>query len=429
MADTTSESLNGSTGPQQAYVDKLQIVATTGETVDVRQLLVEFSYFEDLYSFTTSGYVVLRDAYGVIENLKLSGNEKMLVSFGIAKDGGNIDNQFWLYGIPKKLSTGSMNQEIIKLDFTSIEMARAEKVTQSFNGTKISNAIKFICLEYLKTDKKLSIDDTLGIIPFNVPARKPFESITWMTNFAQPVSGVGADMLFFENRDGYNLKSLRDLYLKSPYKTYTYQQKSVSESLQQELNTVLEYEFTKNFNSMVDEHSGTFANRVMTMNPLNKTRKVNDFDYEKYAGKNSNAMPKTNVLGEAPNKNYTNRLKMFVSNSEMKKRSYVQENPDGSQSVSYDIFVEECVKNRTAQVNLMNRIKAKLRLPGDSDLRVGQTIIFNVPSVTLNNGTKELDKYYSGKYLVTAVRHIIQTTGTFQSIVEISREGPESKLD
>jgi hypothetical protein len=33
-----------------------------------------------------------------------------------------------------------------------------------------------------------------------------------------------------------------------------------------------------------------------------------------------------------------------------------------------------------------------------------------------------LDKFYSGKYLVTAVRHILQSNGVYQTVLEIAKE-------
>jgi len=35
---------------------------------------------------------------------------------------------------------------------------------------------------------------------------------------------------------------------------------------------------------------------------------------------------------------------------------------------------------------------------------------------------REPDKFYSGKYLVTAVRHILQSNGVYQTVLEIAKE-------
>ena len=54
-------------------------------------------------------------------------------------------------------------------------------------------------------------------------------------------------------------------------------------------------------------------------------------------------------------------------------------------------------------------------------------MLFRSLSVGEGEG-KKLDTYYSGKYLVTAVRHIIQSQGAFQTILEISRESPATNF-
>jgi hypothetical protein len=61
-------------------------------------------------------------------------------------------------------------------------------------------------------------------------------------------------------------------------------------------------------------------------------------------------------------------------------------------------------------------------VPGDTGLTAGSVINFNLPALDYKSGRKEFDKFYSGKYLVTAVRHIVQSQGVFQTILEITRD-------
>ena len=65
--------------PQDASVDELEIITSSG-SFNVRRLLVELSYYEDLYSFVVSGYVILRDGQGIIEKLELSGKESISIA-------------------------------------------------------------------------------------------------------------------------------------------------------------------------------------------------------------------------------------------------------------------------------------------------------------------------------------------------------------
>ena len=268
--------------------------------------------------------------------------------------GSKTNNQetFRLYTIPKRTPTGSLNQEYIKLYFCSEELFLSEqiKVTQSYKGKKID----YIIADILSSKLKIKIDNlsgkiqsTQGIYDFNVNALKPFEAISWVSCYAKPTGGIGADMLFYENADGFNFRSLRTLYKQPVYNTYSYQQKNLEETFQQKLNTVIDYEFIRTFNALDDTNTGTFANRLISLNPLNRTVKVTDFDYNKYLSQ-AGSLNGTSALASAPNRlgltqtqTPEARLKLQFSNSELKKKSYLQPTLG---SVAQDIFVEDMEK-------------------------------------------------------------------------------------
>jgi hypothetical protein len=73
---------------------------------------------------------------------------------------------------------------------------------------------------------------------------------------------------------------------------------------------------------------------------------------------------------------------------------------------------------------LINHTKLKLRVQGNSLLSAGDTIDFNLLSY-FGGENKTLDQYYSGKYLVTAIRHNFTGDGVYQSIIrDIKRKSP-----
>ena len=99
---------------------------------------------------------------------------------------------------------------------------------------------------------------------------------------------------------------------------------------------------------------------------------------------------------------------------------YIKEKEAG---FAKDIAIETYVPNRTAQLSLANYTVLKARIPGDPGMLAGKTINFNLLTLKPSDTKKDLDKFYSGKYLVTAVRHIIQpNNGTFQTILEIAKD-------
>jgi hypothetical protein len=47
---------------QDFSLEKLNLITGSGDSLDIKQLVYEFSYYEDLYSFVTSGFVTITDA-------------------------------------------------------------------------------------------------------------------------------------------------------------------------------------------------------------------------------------------------------------------------------------------------------------------------------------------------------------------------------
>jgi hypothetical protein len=65
-------------------------------------------------------------------------------------------------------------------------------------------------------------------------------------------------------------------------------------------------------------------------------------------------------------------------------------------------------------------------IPGDPGVTVGSIINFNLLTTKATNSTKDSDKFYSGKYLVTAARHIFSDAGSYITVLEIAKDSIKS---
>jgi hypothetical protein len=98
-------------------------------------------------------------------------------------------------------------------------------------------------------------------------------------------------------------------------------------------------------------------------------------------------------------------------------------------SVANDVAVENYIPLRTAQISLANYIVIKLTIPGDPGITVGRTINFDLMTIKPSTSKRLLDKFYSGKYMVTAVRHIFQSTGVYQTVLEIAKDSTPNEFN
>jgi hypothetical protein len=278
----------------------------------------------------------------------------------------------------------------------------------------------------IPSSKRNNISPTMGVYNLIVPTIKPFKAISWLSNYARPSSGNTklADMLFYQTQEGFFFKSLSEMYKGTVYRTYKYQIQNINSTVEppsEDVISILDYQFVKTFDTLKESRSGTFANRLISLDPLTRSVTSTVFDYQTdiktTLNPNSPLIPEKNRLGVTENKSYNGCLKMGVSNAGQQLKPYI---PQGS--VSPDIFLEAFVPNRTAQLALSNYTVVKIRIPGDPFVTVGKVVNFNLQSLSNTNTSKELDKLYSGKYIVTAVRHMIQSSEIYQTVLEIAKE-------
>ncbi len=423
--------------PQDFSIQTLNLLTASGQRFELKKLLVELSYYEDIYSFVTSGYITLVDAQGFLELFQLSGNEFIEINFGKIRTGSNSTDQlFRIYKTSDRKPSGNMNSEVYTLYFCSEELLLSEqiKISKSYSGKKISEMIENILTEKLKvkTGNIQLIEETIGVYDFVIPRLKPFEAISWLSTYARPkaTGTVGADMLFFETKNGFNYRSLQTMFKAPIYGTYRYQAKNIEDSVQdfqEKTISVLDYEFVKTYDALKDINAGTFANKLISIDPLARTFKTTEFNYKDYfekkktasLNKNDVLVPLKNRLGKTQNESYDSRIKVLTSNSSQNQLQYVKEIPG---SVAKDIAIENYIPLRTAQLGLANYTVAKITIPGDPGITAGRTIDFNLLTLKPSTNKKELDRYYSGTYLVTAVRHIITSGGAYQTVLEITKD-------
>jgi hypothetical protein len=414
---------NGISYPQDFYIKKLQFTTASG-SIDFEKLLIEFSYYEDIFSFVASGHLSVVDGQGFIEALQLDGNEFLEIEYGKNKNGPTNSGYFRVYKIGDRIPGDNPNTSFYTLYFCSEELLLSEqnKITKSYTGTKISDLVKNV-LNILQVlpNKIYNIEETTGIYDFTIPRLKPFEAISWLSTYARPQSGGtnGADMLFFETKDGYNFRSIKSMISAEPMATYKYQLNNLqSADMTEKIFTVLDYEFVKTQDMLENINSGMIANKLISIDPFKKSFTTTNFNLQQ---NETNIGSLKNRLGKTQLESYDSVVKVAVSNSGQKEIPYIKESAG---SVAQDIFIETYVPNRTSQINLANYITVKMTVPGNPILTVGRTLNFNLLTQrnSSNNTQKDLDIFYSGKYLITAARHVISAQGKYITVLEIVKE-------
>jgi hypothetical protein len=426
---------NGIFNAKDYYLTNLTLLSSVA-TFDLKESMIEVSYSEDMFSNFITGYVAMVEASGYIETLALNGTEYLRLTFSKTGDKTNeIDAIFRVYKVGNRKPEGTMYKESYFIYFCSEELMLSEqyKISKRYKNSTISKNIKNILEQHLKSPaSKLNyvqnFEETYGNYDFVIPNLKPFDAINFMTKYARPnAKNPGADMMFFENRYGFNFKSLQTMMSQTPYYTYTYKPKNLnSNDLNSDVYNVTTYEILDSFDTLNGVSTGTFANQLISLNPLTREKKVTNFDYLNYQSKAKNLNPgkiidnSTNRFGDKLNETSQAMLKLIFTNFDSKSTPAINALPG---AMGNDIYAETFIPYRTAQLGLANYTRVRLSVPGDPNITIGKIVTFNLLSKQVNS--KELDKYYSGNYFVTGVRHILggaKNLLEYKTILEITKE-------
>lgn len=422
---------------QDFILEFVNILRYDGSSVNIKNLIIEFNYYEDIFGNVSSGDILLNDSNNLISNLSMSGND--YISFILNKPAlqCSITRIMKLYSIGKRKLASDTNESYV-IHFCSEEVLLSEqyRVSKSYKGKKVSSIVRDICETYLNINTNFSlnsdplrIEETKNTLNLVVPNLKPLEAINWASTYAQVSTVNPSVFLFYHNRDGFNFKSLQTLYSLPAYKTYRYEPKNLvsdydnrMRDISKDYDSIISYEIMKHFNSLQSISDGAFANRLISIDIINQSYNINNFDYAEHFRKTSHLNENglltnaKNSKGQTLNKT-PGTLRLTTSLMKTSNNPYVLSK---GQNIK-DIEIEKTLPTNLAELSLINTIRLKLVLPGDPLLTVGKNINVNLPTVGLEGG-KQLDRYYSGKYLITGVRHKADQTGKFQTILEVCKE-------
>ena len=422
---------------QDIGIKSCLITGSSGRQIDFKNMIVEFNYYEDIFANGISGALVVNDSMGYINILELQGSE--VLSLIIDKPGLELPivGNYRIYTISNRTQTNSTNQNyIIKFCSEELFLNDQYRISKSYTKVLISDIVIDIAYNQLKIPQSaLIVDNTTGLRDIVVPNFKPIQAINWLATFALAggSQNVGAPFFFYEDRDGWKFKSLLTLYKLPVYKTYQYSikgSKSDKNPLVTDLNTelvnVLQYEHIKSFDSISAAKNGVFANKLHTVDPLRLKLGETDFNYSKYLSNNPASLNKYNIPDTAKNRKGDTMsdasavVKFCMTTSGQNDNEYIK----NKKITINENLVEQTIPLRTAQIALFCINRMKLLIPGDVYMTIGKVIEFNLPQISYNKDSRQKDKdeFYSGKYLVTAVRHLFNQAGTYVTCIEICKD-------
>ena len=222
-------------------------------SVDIRTGTIALQYFEDIFSPTITAKLKVVNTGNTMTSFKDDDGETQSIYNGLPLRGGerlsmkiagnvpgresldfsqNSKKYLYVSSITDIISEGQ--QESFTLNLVSREAITNEtsRVMRKYQtSSKISDSVKKILTDVLKTDNIGTIDETSNKYGFIGNMRKPFTVLVWLASKSVPVSSgdVTAGFVFYQTRDGFQFRSIDNLISKQkPKAKYTYSSTTVS---------------------------------------------------------------------------------------------------------------------------------------------------------------------------------------------------------
>lgn len=198
------------------------------DSLDIKNSVVQFDYFEDLLSPAISVRLLVSDTSALLSKIPIRGYERIDLIIGTAY--GDVefteDNGNPLYVSAIEKINQVEGQETFTLKCCTLTNLSNEtaRVMKRYERGPISEHVKNILTEVLKIDPdRMSVEKSLTNYGFIGNMRKPFYTLQWLCPKAvpstSPVSGKSGEgvsaegkgtsgFFFYEDYDGYKFKSV-----------------------------------------------------------------------------------------------------------------------------------------------------------------------------------------------------------------------------
>lgn len=392
--------------------------------------LQRFSLFEGMFSKFMYVEGQIYDGAGFVKSVGLQAGDIIRIDlFKEPEDSIDdiISNDFYIESIGSATRLVSGKGEIFtfravsKIGF----MALKSKIKRSFSG-KASTLIEQICDKFFDLEpNKLSannIEETFGILNISASSLYPFDVIERINSQAVSAANRAGDnnFFFYETKNGVVYKSLRKIVQDANTFNYIIPADKNRSQKSKDLDyfRILEFEVKTTNNQRQKVEQGALENQTLTFDFISR-------NVEKKSFKLKDNYKDILLMGE----NLAFDMDEIDNLVGDDKRTTDEEQnvfPRCS-SKSYDQqedFISLKRGPSQAQYELMNQTTISCRVLGNPKIRPGDIIELKAAQSDASD-LEQRDPFLNGKFLVGSVMHVVLDAGTYETIIDLFKDGYE----
>ena len=382
-------------------------------TVDVTNSCLFFDYFEDILSPCVTAIAQLINSSSLFNILPIRGGEKVTISVDTAF-GEFVLDDLYVYKVSNldaQHSNEMFTLNLVSREGLTNETSRCQTIYRGNLQTTVTKILK----DDLKTKKYKSenIEGTSNDYSFIGNNRKPFHVLTWLGPKAVPANGQNsgtsgeeargtAGFLFYENKDGFNFRSIDSLVSSTKIQTNSADKENIPyylftqviEENQTKTNfNILNYNYEKNIDLMKSLRVGMYVNKTYFYDLYSNT-----LDLYTYKVKNQ----VKSKLGGAESIAVSDEFGDSISRIMVRTSDRGALKTDGS--VSDKLRSGADMAMSYSRYNLLFTQALNMVVPCNVNLKVGGIIHAEFPRIDRSTNMTS-DEEQSGYYLVKELRH------------------------
>ena len=409
-------------------IQTLTLISSSGSSIDLKDYMSEFNLYEDLFSPSLYGTLLIVDSSNIIKEMPIIGDEYVVVKIKTPTTTNYINKTFRVYSVTNREIVRDLNTQVYILHLISKEAVidTLKPVFKSFSG-RVSDVVKSIFDKYVVADRTVNVNnetitlnpeksklviltETENSVKFVSPGWTPFKCINWCASKSIPKEGKACNFVFFETIKNFYFGNIETLFrinneteaLSLGKYYYKVNQVEENKDVNEKMYNVEDFQVIKTVDHLLNYDSGYLASRLITLDVVNKKYESFDYDHvQRFRDFSHSQGDKSTPLfiSDTPRNPLTN-IKFYPIHPGLHN---IKGNINEKMPVIYG--------NRQSNMMELSNFKLNINVPGRTDAEVGRMLYLSFPDVSPKSEedtaqTNE-DKYYSGFYLVTAIRHKI----------------------
>lgn len=392
--------------------------------------LQRFSIYEGMFSKFMYCEGQIFDGAGFIKSVGLQAGD--ILRIDLFKQPGDslediISNDFYVesLGAGTRLVSGKGEiftfRAVSKVGF----MALKSKIKRSFSG-KASEIIQQVCEKFFELEpSKISannIEETFGVLNISASSIPPFEVIERVNNQAISPSNKAGDnnFFFYETRQGVIYKSLRKIVTDA--NTFNYivpaDKNRSQESKDLDYFRILEFQVKSMGDQRQKVETGVLENQTLTFDFI--SRKIEKKSFKLKDNYKDILLMGENLAFDADEIDNLVGDQQRVTDEEQNVFARCS-------SKSYDQpedFISLKRGPSQAQYQLMNQTSISCRVLGNPRIKPGDIVELKAAQPNASD-QEQRDPFLSGKFLVGSVMHIVLDAGTYETVLDLFKDGYE----